>query len=236
MQANAKIFLLVLALPFSQDLDTVVFDMNWKHNKLLRTYLDASVDIFGKSDKEHFGSINYKNKTAKSEIGKIEHSGDDIDDDKNEGHHRITVGLKTISHQVRQVFFTLSSWSSRKFPVSLKLDIYEDTRQSYKLYTGNIQQNCEHRAIVICSLVRSNEDENQWLVYDCNMPSHGNLKDYGPILKTIKGSFVANTTSDKSSHELEVKKISGPSRPEFTWHRLTNYLFKPDEQLKQTNN
>lgn len=205
IKPNSKIQLVRLLYAIPQNIDKVVFDLNWEYpieTDLLegtekRDYLDASclifeeekcvrtIDFVQKNALMQAMLQKYKNKGIKQQEWGVKHSGDCMDDLKRIGHHFIDVSIKDIPENVTNLFFVLSAWNAptiSRYP-NPSLSFYEKSNQEANLCSTTFTHASDHSAVVMCSLSRS---KNGWVVYENGQTSSGNAKDYDPIKMTIQ--------------------------------------------------
>lgn len=205
VKPNSKIQLVRLLYAIPQNIDKVVFDLNWEYpteTDLLegtekRDYLDASclifegekcvrtIDFVQKNALMQAMLQKYKNKGIKQQEWGVKHSGDRMDDRKRIGHHFIDVSINDIPENVTNLFFVLSAWNAptiSRYP-NPSLSFYEKSNPEANLCSTTFTHASDHSAVVMCSLSRS---KNGWVVYENGQTSSGNAKDYDPIKMTIQ--------------------------------------------------
>ena len=204
IKPNSKIQLVRLLYAIPQNIDKVVFDLNWEYpieTDLLegtekRDYLDASCLIFEEEkcvrtiDFVQNNALNlvmlqkYKSMGLKQQEWGVKHSGDHMDDRKRRGHQVIDVSINDIPKNVTNLFFVLSAWNAptiSRYP-NPSLSFYEKSNPEANLCSTTFTHASDHSAVVMCSLSRT---KNGWVVYENGQTSSGNAKDYEQIKKTI---------------------------------------------------
>lgn len=203
MKPNSTIQLVKLLYAIPQNIDKVVFDLNWEYPedaKVLegnekRDYLDASCLMF--EGEKCVRTIDFvqknplmlallkKHKGIKQKEWGVKHSGDRMDDRKRIGHHLIDVSIQDIPEEVTNLFFVLSAWNSptiSRYP-NPSLTFYESSNPGVDLCSTTFTHASDHSAVIMCSLSRT---RNGWVVYENGQTSNGNAKDYDPIKSTIE--------------------------------------------------
>ena len=204
IKPNSKIHLVKLLYAIPQNIDEVVFDLNWEYPTEAdalegtegRDYLDASCLMF--EGENCIRTLNFIQnhvlmqtllkkypRIKKIEWG-VKHYSDLHMDDKNKiGHHIIEVSINDIPAHISHVFFVLSAWNSptiSRYP-KISLSFYEKSKPEANLCSTTFIHASDHSAVIICSLTRT---KHGWVVYENGQTSSGNAKDYDPIKLTIK--------------------------------------------------
>lgn len=202
VKPNATVQLVRLLYKIPQDINQVVFDLNWQYpndthrveGTEIRDYLDASCLMFEKEKcvrtidfvqkNDLMLAMLKKHKGIKQKEWGVKHSGDRMDDRKRIGHHLIDVSTKDIPSEVTSLFFVLSAWNApniSKYP-NPSLSFYEKSHPEANLCSTTFTHASDHSAVVMCSLSRT---DNGWVVYENGQTCSGNAKDYNSIKHTI---------------------------------------------------
>lgn len=203
VKPNSTVQLVKLLYAIPQDINKVVFDLNWQYpndTDLLegtekRDYLDASCLIF--EGEKCVRTIDFvqknplmlamlnKHKGIKQKEWGVKHSGDHMDDRKRIGHHFIDVSIEDIPTEVTNLFFVLSAWNAStisRYP-NPSLSFYEKSTPDANLCSTTFTHASDYSAVIMCSLSRT---KNGWVVYENGQTSNGNAKDYAPIRQTVQ--------------------------------------------------
>ena len=157
------------------ELDHVIFDLQWGFPDAGIDYLDATVFIY--SGEKLLELVNYNRR--KSSLGAVDHSGDEIDDDKKTGHHKINVSIKSLPPYIDTLVFTLSSWTSSEmdhFP-NTSLRFFDKNFPNKELCSDEMEHatSSHSQAIIMCCLAKR---KGVWEVHSLKTPSNGNARDY----------------------------------------------------------
>ncbi|KAH3751719.1 hypothetical protein DPMN_186288 [Dreissena polymorpha] len=181
VQPNSTILLVVLLVAIPENINDVVFDLNWGYPSHGRDFLDATCFMFNGST--YYCLCNFK---IKAPCDAIRHSGDVMDDEHKKGHHTMNVSLKDLPPTVTHLFFTLSAYKSpiiSRFP-NTSLQFYEAANPSKDLCKTTFHHAGAFQAVIMCSLSRG--EYGKWEIFEFGKCSEGNEENYEPLITTIR--------------------------------------------------
>ncbi len=175
------VHLIVRMCTMPTEFDEVVFDLFWGYPELGKDYLDACAWTFVGQGCENYVSFLRLDQYE----GALVHSGDVIYDDRNQGHHKITVNVSKLPERITHVFFTLSAYraaSVSKFR-SPSVKLYPAENPEVSLCDDTSYDKCHKQAIVMCYLERS---DGIWSVHECGTSCDGYYHHVEPMLEAIQ--------------------------------------------------
>ncbi|KAF0492997.1 tellurium resistance protein terz-like [Gigaspora margarita] len=185
IHANSHIQLIIVLYSIIQDqaLTNLAFDLNWVFPHSGQDFLDGTCLIYeGASLWKKYDYISMFYPSVKY----IEHSGDIIDHQNSEGHHKKTIKLDDLPIEVGQLYLILSSWRSPTIGHFWKpsFKLYNVADPDRQLCNYSIEQAKNSQAVIMCLINRLKN--GMCHVIEVGETSSRNAKDYGPIEKNIR--------------------------------------------------
>ena len=162
----------------------------WHYAGPATIFLDASVLLYG-FDGEFQGHVDYSNQAIERSLGRVHHSGDQIDNARCEGVHSIDLHLASLKH-TQALFFTMSAWNTAKLrDIKQPFVTMHDQATGHELCRYNFQEGKqaaafygERTCVIMCKICRE-ERGKPWQVKAIGQLCDGAADDYGPIKAAI---------------------------------------------------
>ena len=142
-------------------------------------------------DGEFQGVVDYSTMRCDHSLGRIAHSGDQIDHLRCEGVHSIELNLASLKH-TQALYFTMSAWNNAKLrDIKQPFVRMHDEATGHELCRYNFhegRQAAVHygdaKCVIMCKIHRD-KGEKCWQVKAIGQVCDGAADDYGPIKAAI---------------------------------------------------
>jgi len=177
-------------------LKAVDLEEHWSWSDGDTKYLDASCLVYDCSHK-YLGVLDYNHTTMTSangkemQVGVLQHSGDQLDNEKQSGLHTIHVDLSSLPATIQYLYIAVSSWNGAT--------LSDICQPSVRLMDSGCEELCRYNvdaadgrktAILMCVLHRrvdrSTAQTSRWALEAIGDVGNGAADNYGPMLETIE--------------------------------------------------
>lgn len=177
-------------------LKAVDLEEHWSWSDGDTKYLDATCLVYDCSH-EYLGVLDYNHTTMTSVNGKhmkagvLQHSGDQLDLEKQSGQHTIHVDLSSLPMAIQYLYIAVSSWNGATLSHIRQpsVRLMGDGREELCRYNVDAADG-QKTAILMCVLhrrvERSTAQTSRWALEAIGDVGNGAADNYGPMLETIE--------------------------------------------------